>query len=198
MSYYNSQQSLSQKIDSIILDLYHKSFEILIKSRNGYCVPKTKDKIISFADSNDYCRQILQNWKVNITQPLYIDIYYVDSSGQKLYLLERWNFQYLRKDDHKEARVDITNLKAVTFLRTLYSFMRLLPACQLSYSTKTLSAFAFQVYDNPDVNESSSFNVDSLAYDFPILNTSKGILNVSVRYVEGYILQVLLCCQIYV
>jgi hypothetical protein len=185
--------NITQKIDSIIADCFQKSSDILIPSRNAYIIPKVRDLSIErFTDTSDYCRQVLKPWAMNVSQPLMIDLYYIDPATQRHCLIEKWLFIYQRKESSQETRPNVAQMKIVTFLRTLYSMVRLLPGFQLLYTTRSLSAISFHVY-NPEAVQPIKFSSETGVYDFPKINTGNGILSIGVRYIEATSLQVISC-----
>jgi Autophagy-related protein 13 len=188
MSSSSSQTNSSKKIDELILDCYMKSADILLPGRNAYMIAMrdTSDRVV---DTADYYKHVIQRWANNITQPLMIDLSFIDPTTQTHVLFEKWVFYYQRRDSTQESRLNVTNLKIVTFLRALYSTVRLLPGFQLLFATRSMTAVSYRIY-NPEISDQSKFSGDYIVYDFSRINTSKGILNASVRYIEAINLQV--------
>lgn len=185
----SSQSVITKKIDDLIYDCYQKSTDILLPGRNAYMIP-LRESSERVADTGDYYKHVIKRWNTHITQPLMIDLYFLDPASQQHILFEKWVFYYQRRDGPQESRVvHVANLRLITFLRALYSTVRLLPGFQLLFATRSMSAVSYRIY-NPETAEQPLFHVDPVGYDFPKINTSKGILNVSVRYIEAITLQV--------
>ena len=120
--------SLTSKIDQLIWDLFAKSSDIIIQGRRAVTTPILNPAAsFSYADNTEYCSTILKSWKKNVSLPVVLDLYLMDTSNNKN-LLERWLFVYHRKEDSsKDNRLGLVTRKIVTLLRTLYCFVRLLP-----------------------------------------------------------------------
>lgn len=210
---FSSPSSSSSKIDDAILDCYLQSTDILIHGRQAIILPKSR-RVAQFSDNADYCKQLIKGfWKLNPHQSLVIDLFVNDSVDEKYHIFEQWCFQYQRKDSNrsmtsneKEMPLNLATAKIVTFLRTLYSFVRLLPGFQLLHQTSKLSTIAFDIYaSDPSAGitgrtsfggiaasgESTGFSgTETATYDFPRIGFSRGSLQVGVKYLDSYILQV--------
>ena len=121
------------KMEQLIFGCYVTSSDVILQGRRANFIPKRTDKsnhIYEYTSNSDFCAQTLNSWKHDLTTPLFFDISLLQGQSQKT-LIERWNFSYHRKDDLKEGRISSAKKRIVTFLRTLYSFIRLLPGYQI-------------------------------------------------------------------
>jgi hypothetical protein len=109
--------------------------------------------------------------------------------------MERWKFVYNRNEDSRDGRFATIQKKVITFIRSLYCFVRLLPGFQLLKLSPKLVNINCTIY-NPDKNGvQSSFLHETITYQFPQLLNSKGVLLVEVKYTNGINLQKLLKIQ---
>ena len=181
--------TLSQKIDTLIFDSYTKSVDICLQGRRWFL--DVTDENIGSCDEAKYCAEVLSLWRENPTVPLQIDLRLVCPETQQMLLIERWQFVYRRKEDMKDGgRLSAVNRRIVTFLRSLYCFVRLLPGFQLLTLTSSTPMATFRIY-NPD-NERppyGDFVCETSFYEFPRIQTFRGTLFVRVRYVGANILQ---------
>lgn len=189
---------MSQKVDQIVFDCYVKSADIILQGRNANIRPIQNplypvEPNISIAD---FCSSAIAPWRKNLSHPLHFDIFAFDSHSHPV-LIERWKFSFQKREDNKEIKVGSVNRRVVTFLRTLYSFVRLIPGFQILRLRKK-SDLSFAIY-NPSENAPPDFAADTLTYDFSPVNATKGILSVCLTYMSGSILQVwflsCLCCE---
>lgn len=200
-----SSSSLASKVDQLIWECYLKAADVILQGRRAVVTPiltspsrvgaasypsiVTLD-INDFADNSDYCSKIMREWRKNITAPLILDLFISEPNSENRHLLERWVFIYQRKekDEIKESRISLVNRKIVTFIRSLICFIRLLPGYQYLNISQKLTSISFQVY-NPDIIQPSNFMDESSFYEFPKLQSSKGLLSISVRYMKSFLLQ---------
>jgi len=183
----SSQNNSSKKIDELIFDCYLKAADILLPGRNAFLIAMRDT--LERVDTLEYYKYVIQRWGNNITHPLMIDLSFIDPTTKTPILFEKWVLYYQRRESTQECRLNVVNLKIVTFLRALYSTVRLLPGFQLLFATRSMTTISYRIY-NPDISDQAKFNVDTIGYDFPRINTSKGILNASVRYIGAVNLQV--------
>lgn len=186
----NMKLSTTQRIDGLVYDTYNMSINSLL-GRHAIMHPTFPDPIITqVEDSGDYCRQIMSRiWKLNITLPLIFELHINNPvSGEAGYIIERWIFHYQRREDARDYKISDINFKLKTFIRSLYTMIRLLPSFQLLKFTSKLSTVTFHLYPLDTGSTLSSLEMSN--YEFPKLNTSKGILHVSMRFIDGYLLQV--------
>lgn len=186
---------VGSKIDQIIFDSYVTSTDIILKGRNGHVHPKRSEKsahIESFTSNSDFCTQALSSWKQDVSVPLYIDLSLVLSKSKKI-LIERWKFCYQRVNDtSKPVKAKLFQKRIVTFLRTLYSFIRLLPGYQVLKLLPHAPNLVFEILDSEDPPIAPSQLASEVwkMYDFPSMGTPRGLLAVAVCYVETSVLQV--------
>jgi hypothetical protein len=149
------------KADAVILDCYVQSLEIIFKGRKAELIPskalRSRVEQGNFSKPSDYYTEILMPWRLKPTLPLVVDIYCVYESARQLVLIEKWIFWYTREEG-KDMR-PVPNRKVQTFVRSLFSFMRLLPGYQLlSYRPQNHPpTMYFDVY-HPDMRQSAPFS----------------------------------------
>jgi hypothetical protein len=192
-------ESMTYRIDNLILDSYLKSSDIIIQGRraqnitpiNSNSLNEYNDKIDPNTQVNptytisEYCSNNLKQWKIFLSTPIIIDIYIENSNdNNKLILMERWKLVFKRLDDLREGRISSINRRIVTLLRTLYSFVRLLPGFQLLNVATSPNSLRLHMY-NPDIfGKSTGFSQDTSIYEFPRVVTPRGVLSFGVRYVK--------------
>jgi hypothetical protein len=77
-------------------------------------------------------RKALGPWESCPHEPLQIDILAESDTSEVPILLERWLINYQqRKEGGRDTRITTTPKKMGIFLRSLYSYARLLPAFQV-------------------------------------------------------------------
>eukprot|EP00903_Cladosiphon_okamuranus_P019934 g18320.t1 len=84
----------------------------------------------------------MKAWENNLTMPLRIDIFWEEHKGDaapRLELLEKWEISYEAQDaiESKSAQLRHFFKRSIIFLRTLYSFVRLLPAYSIQKRIQT-------------------------------------------------------------
>jgi Autophagy-related protein 13 len=184
-------------VDSSVLDCLQKSTDIIIQGRRSITSPVTDGTITdAFADNAHYCAYALQPWRRSLTRPLVVDLFLADppvrggTNPEGRTLIERWTLVYQRKDESKDVPLGTINKKIATLMRTLYCFVRLLPGFQLLLATPKPESIYFHIYNPETLRSTPNFVQETSLYDFPRLNTSKGVLSISVRYVKETFLQV--------
>lgn len=192
-------ESLTYRIDNLILDSYLKSSDIIIQGRraqsispiNSNSLNENNDKIdpnsqvrVNYTVS-EYCSNNLKPWKRNLSAPLIIDIYIENSNdNNKLILMERWKLVFKRLDDLREGRISSINRRIVTLLRTLYSFVRILPGFQLLHVATSSNSLRIHMYNPDSFGKSTNFSQDTSIYEFPRVVTPRGVLSLGVRYIK--------------
>ena len=187
------------KIDQIIFDCFLTSTDVVLKGRNAHILPIKKNNsssssssnvihITEFISNSDFCAQALSFWRPDISVPLYIDLSLVLSKSRKM-LIERWRFTYQRRNESKPVKTKMFQKRIITFTRTLYSFVRLLPGFQVLKLLPQAPNLLFEISDSEDppiTTQNEAWKV----YDFPGMATPLGVLEVGVCYVETSVLQV--------
>jgi len=191
-----SSSNLASKVDQLIWECYLKAADVILQGRRAVVTPilsslnpSSSLDINDFGDNSDFCIKVMKDWRKNICNPLILDLFISEPNSQTRHLLERWVFLYQHKEEIKESRISLVNRKIVTFIRALICFVRLLPGYQYLNISHKHTSISFQVY-NPEIVQPSNFLDESSFYEFPKLQSSKGLLSVSVRYMKSFLLQV--------
>ena len=186
--------TLAERCDSLILNTYHQAAEVILTGRNAEISPSLTSQGRAYLDLSlkDYITQLISTWKKNIAAPLVIDLYLYDNDKNESLLMERWKFVYNRNDDSRDGRFTTVQKKVITFIRSLYCFVRLLPGFQLLKLSPNIVNINCTFY-NPDKNGvPTSFIHETITYQFPQLLTPRGILLVELKYINGSNLQKIL------
>jgi len=198
----DSTATLGQKIDALIFDTFAKSLDIIVQGRrwqlDGAAASSSSSSSASSAASSSSTMAdvaaVLPFWRENPSRPLQIDVRLQSPDTSHVLLSERWLFVYRKHSDAKDGgRLSAVNRRVVTFLRSLYCFVRLLPGFQLLTLTAAPAIVSYRVYC-PDA-EAPPFGdfpaaSESAAYEFPRIPTFRGALCVGVRYAGVGALQV--------
>jgi hypothetical protein len=184
-----SQSSLKQKTKQMIYDGITKSLEIVVACHASNCTPRSRSK--QFSNNFDYIKTCTKELSVNLYLPYRLDVYLdVDNkNGLNSVLIESWLFHYdNRKRDTKEGRISAVNKHVGILMRTLYCFVRLLPAFQLSTQSSNCP-LSFQVYpvEHPAEN---LFPMKPLNYHFPPIPTQFGYFSLSLKYLDSQSIKV--------
>ena len=183
------QSSFKQKTKQIIYDGIQKSFEIIVSCHDKNCLPRIEQISARRQDSIniDYIRaRTKDELKRNLHSPFALDLYLdVDNNrGVKSVLLERWYIHYdLKKKDMKEGRISSVNKHVGILMRTIYCFVRLLPAFQLS-TQSTQCPLTFRIY-NAEAESRDKFLAETVSYNFPDIPTQFGHLSIRMRYMDS-------------
>ena len=186
--------TLAERCDNLILNTYHQAAEVILTGRNAEISPSLTSQVRAYLDLSlkDYITQLISTWKKNIAAPLVIDLYLCDNDTNEAILMERWKFIYNRNDDSRDGRFTTVQKKVITFIRSLYCFVRLLPGFQLLKLSSNIVNINCTFY-NPDKNGvPTSFIHETITYQFPQLLTPRGILLVELKYINGSNLQKIL------
>lgn len=183
------QSSFKQKTKQIIFDGIQKSFEIIISCHDKNCAPRVEQSSGRHNDSLnfDYIKSRTKDLKHNLHIAFMLDLYLdVDNNrGVRSVLLERWYIQYdSKKKDMKEGRISSVNKHVGILMRTLYCFVRLLPAYQLSTQSKQCP-LSFRVYNAETGDRRDKFLADTVSYSFPDIPTQFGHLTLKLRYMDS-------------
>lgn len=197
---------LTSRIDSLILDCYIKSIDIILQGRHASFHPITsmdnnRMNGISYLEIevNEYIVKMLSVWKKKLTAVLLLDVYILDDSNQRLVLIERWQFQYKRLKDSRDGRLSSVNRRLVTLMRTLYCYSRILPGFELLNSSRKSNSLHFNLYDlEASSGSSNTFLHDTEIFDLPRITTSRGTLSMSVKYVKSNVLHKILQVPVYI
>lgn len=176
-----SARASTAAIDALVFDFFVAASDTVTLERRGICNPIAPSSA-SFADNADYCRQALYPWKRDVSKPIVLDLYIFDPKLNKHVLLERWKFFYQKAHDLKDTKqLPIISRRITTLLRTMHSFVRLLPGFNLSSVSPKLPTLSFQIYEQKSTYP-TNFVTDSSSYRFDQVSTSKGLLIVSVKF----------------
>ena len=182
------QSSFKQKTKQIIYDGIQKSFEIVVSCHDKNCFPRIEQNSTIRQESIniDYIRARTKELKHNLHLSFALDLYLdVDNNrGVKSVLLERWNIHYdLKRKDMKEGGISSVNKHVGILVRTIYSFVRLLPAFQLS-TQSTQCPLSFRIYD-AETEGRDKFLAETVSYNFPDIPTQFGHLSIRMRYMDS-------------
>ena len=215
----------SDKNDQFIPDCYAKSLDILLSGRKAqiYACRSLSSRVDQSQSTklSDYCMKVISPWRSRPTLPLFVDIFLVCEPLKELVLIERWLFRF-NKEDTKDSRA-ISNRRIQTFIRSLYSFVRLLPGFQqlTMPSMPAPGTLYFDAYC-PDMHDITKFrsapgkqhhiyihvllfklfkyfdvmllNI-AVEYKFPVVTAlNRSTLSVSVHYLPPAVIQV--CCAV--
>lgn len=158
-------------------------------SSSSFASSSSSSTSATYAANTEHCNKVLSAWKRHLTAPLVIDVYITSSDNRQLVLIERWKLLYQRSGDSRDGRLILINRRINILLRTLYCFVRLLPGFQLLNVTSNVFQLKFHIY-NSNISNGGSFTLDSSTYEFPRLNTQRGVMCMGVRYVRATALQV--------
>lgn len=184
------QSSFKQKTKQIIYDGIQKSFEIVVSCHDKNCVPRVEAPSGRHSDSTnfDYIKYKTKELKQNLHTPYVLDLFLdVDNNkGVKSLLLERWNIHYdTKRRDTKEGRISSVNKHIGIMMRTLYCFVRLLPAFQLSTQSRQCP-ISFRIYNAESGFENRDrFETSVMSYAFPPIPTPFGNLTLTLRYLDS-------------
>ena len=180
-------------VDKLIFGCFITSADIILQGRRANFLPKRNktNQVFEYTSNSDFCAQSLNSWKRDITIPLFFDVSILQGQSQQI-LIERWKFNFQRRDELKDGRSGAIKKRIVTFLRTFYSFIRLLPGYQIlnlvSYVPNLL--FDITTQEIPHISKAQLESDSWDTYDFPIVSTGKGVLSVTVNYLSPVILEV--------
>lgn len=142
-------------------------------------------------DCAEYIRQTIHGWRRQITRPMNIDLYLFNNTINSHILLERWSISYQSTPDSFETVGNVNFLQAriQTLIRSLHSFVRLLPGFNLLTVSRERPLITMQIYD-PKI-EPVNFKHEFSRYSFPgIPMTRGGGLTVSVCFTNPAVVKV--------
>lgn len=176
-------------IDELVLDFFLRGTETVVQDRKANVQPLSNN--FSSTDCSEYIRQSVQNWKRQLSRPMNVDLYIFNSVTNSHVLMERWNFSYTYTHTHDSSEINSTTNVShhlQVLMRTLYSFLRLLPGFNLLHCCQGKPLLTLQIYD-PKISP-ESFHYESSNYSFPTISTSKGTLSMSVRFTSPGVIKV--------
>lgn len=141
----------------------------------------------SSIDCPEYIRQTVQSWRRQLSRPMNIDLYIFNTTANAHILLERWHFAYSQSN---ETNLDSNNVvqRMQLLVRSLQSFIRLLPGFNLLHVSQVKPLVTVQIYDPKITPE--NFKYDSSRYNFPAVVTAKGSVSVSVTFTNPSVVKV--------
>lgn len=181
--------SSKQKTKQMIYDGIMKSFEIVVACHAQNCTPRSKK---NYSSNFEYIKNSTRDLTTNLYLPYRLDVYLdVDNNnGMSSVLIESWVFHYdNRKRDSKEGRISAVNKHVGILMRTLYCFVRLLPAFQLSTQSSNCP-LSFQLYPVVDHSTDNYFALKPLNYHFPPIPTQFGYFSLSLKYLDSQSIKV--------
>lgn len=192
----STTRASSASVDALVFDFLLAATDAVLQERRAIINPIIKNPM-TFRDSADFCRQCLQSWKKDLNKPLILEIYIFDPKMNKHYLMERWKFEYVKNTEVKEARqLTVINRRILTLLRSLYCFVRLMPGFNLINISQKPATLNFQLFEQSN-SQPSSFSHEFSHYKFTPVSTSKGVLQISVRFITSQVVKVLVACSVY-
>ena len=190
----NSSSEGLNRIDQVVFGCLSTSADVIIQGWRSHFLPSItirSSHVKEYSSNSDFCNQTLQSWKSDLSVPLVIDISFLLSPAKKV-LIERWKFSYQRKDDVKEGRLSSIKKRIVTFLRSLYCFIRLLPGYQVLKFLSRTPHLLFELNDqeSPPITKQQLESDTWKFYEFPPVFVGKGHLIVQSCYLDSLALQV--------
>ena len=177
----STQEDAEQKVIYCV----QKLVEIIVYSRNCFPAPFLSSKEPSSKESNmkhsiQYTKEhIFRNWKHDVYSSLNLTIYLKVNSND-LVLLESWTFRCLRGgNDQISGRSNLSRRIGI-LIRSLYCYVRLLPAFNLSYMNPDSLVFKFDP-------QTSSETLIPLSNDFVfprLISPPIGFLIAKVSYLD--------------
>jgi len=180
----SSGRTTSASVDNLVCDFYASGSDAILQDRRGIINPISVGNA-TFVDNANFCRQALQQWKIDLSKTLILDLYIFDPKIGKHILMERWKFHYQRNTEMKDTKqLGIISRRVLTLLRTLYCFVRMMPGFNLINISAKPPTLSFQLYEQKSTYPTSFVNEIS-RYSFTPVSTSKGTLTVSVRFITS-------------
>lgn len=174
-------------IDGMVFDFFMRGAETVVHDRKANVQPMSTGS--SSGDCTEYIRHTVHSWKRQLSRPMNIDLYVFNNSANSHILMERWNFTYTYSPESSEISSNtIINQRIQVLLRSLYSFIRLLPGFNLLQCSQIKPLITIQIYD-PKISP-EAFRYESSNYSFPSISTSKGSLSMSVSFTNPGIIKV--------
>lgn len=165
-----------------LLSCVKKSVDVISYSRNCRPLPYVNiESSLSKDKSEEYVNESLRHkWRHDLYSTLSLSVYIRDNSRDdvSLNLLERWTFQCLR-GGHEVTNGQRSGLsrRIGILIRSMYCYVRMLPAFHLSKSRRSSFVFKF------DCNEAADGTTFTNEFSFPRLPApSIGFLLVKVSY----------------
>lgn len=180
-------------MESNIVEFATNSFEFIALTRRAKVQPiaSSGGGTSSINDNQDYINQSLNVWKRRVSSSIVMDLYIYYPKTNKHILLERWSITHQTQSSSSKKESERNNSKAFdrriqTLLRSLHCFVRLLPGFYLIQLSNKLPLLSYQIYCS-DMNTApvSSFPADSKKYKFPEVITLKGVLEVSLDFLNS-------------
>lgn len=167
-------------IDSIVNDFFNTATEAILLERKANLQQITSSPH-RYSDANDYIKQSLHSFRRDLSKPLIIDLYLFHPGRNTHLLVERWSLSYSLNHDSKESRpLQMITRRVHTLLRSLYCFVRLLPAFNMLHLSSKRPLLNFQMHTQKDA--AMSFSAEPSRYAFTPISTSKGVLKASVVF----------------
>ncbi|CAM9955061.1 unnamed protein product [Hapterophycus canaliculatus] len=137
------------KCEQVVFELLCKVAELIVSSKVALQQQQRREinsKFSLHVQELVFVRDSMKAWENNLTTPVGIDIFWEEQrpgdTAPRLELLERWEIMYKPRDapESKSAQLRHFFKRSIILLRTLYSFVRLLPAYSVSGRHETTHA----------------------------------------------------------
>ena len=184
-------------LDTLIYDFTLLSCETILRDRTSNVSP-VGYQFNSIMESLEYCRQTILSWRKDIHKPLGFDIFIFDSISQSSVLMERWKISFQKvKETPKDynRHLSFISRRISTLIRTLHCFVRMLPGYNLVKTSRKVVYLSFHLYPLNETTQRQdnlvSFSHPPSLYKFTPVPTPKGLLSISVNYLNAHLLKVI-------
>jgi hypothetical protein len=176
-------------VESLVYEFLTLACDAILRDRKGIINPLTLQ--MNTADQNiDYCKLLISAWRKDVYKPFALDISMTDVLTGSDILLESWKITYTKNKDLKDPRpYAFINRRISTLVRTLNCFIRLLPSYTLINSSGKTLDMSVQIYDYKQ-ERNLDFEHTCSEYRFPAVSTTKGLISMSVTYLNNASLKV--------
>lgn len=173
-------------IESLLQDLLLSVCDGVLKERRAIIKPIHHPQCNSHEENLDYCTKIINTWRKDPSRPFIVDILFHDCQSNSLLLLERWKISYQKNAESNDANKNVHFVKRriSTLVRTLHCYIRLLPGYFLLKQAVALPTLYFQIYDSYKYENSYGFRHANEKFRFKPVSTSKGLIGMSVSYIN--------------
>lgn len=177
-------------VEELVHEIYSAALSILVGSFAKGRIAATRNLAEKFPGKPLIIKAV-EPWKREHTRRLVLD-FFVGPEDRKV-LAERWEFQFVINPAHSIHHFEKFKFRFQTFLRTLHSFVRLLPLIQvmrgIHETSQTKVLFDINVFESPAV-QNQQFRHDTSSYHFPrIPSDYPHSINISVAYLSAAVLQ---------
>ncbi|KAL6068508.1 hypothetical protein QOT17_008144 [Balamuthia mandrillaris] len=178
------------KIEQLVREALSKMAHTIVGARVAALSQMSSKKNKWFnldMEESDIVTEQLNAWKNNIYLPLILETFFVTKDRQTRALLEHWRLSYqpLNKSPRVAIEIPTVYKKLVVLIRSLYSFLRMLPAHQLYRDLQKHERATAQIsyLMRQDAEGGPSFNnAPTSEFNFGHVKTPFGKLALYVRY----------------